>query len=203
MDTATTIEVTRAFLAGFYTFVAVFYILRLGNKRTGGKTMVFAGQRFSGTWWNHMVFRSFRVLIWCVCVLRVFFPSFDNYLGIFTPMLQWPILVLGNVLLIVGFVFTVLVHRSMGNLWRSGIDPSGPTELKTDSFFQFSRNPMFVSVGLAQLGFFLALPSAFSLVCLILGWLALHRQVIAEESHLANAFAYQYQNYKSRVPRWL
>ncbi|MFC3096027.1 isoprenylcysteine carboxylmethyltransferase family protein [Alteromonas sediminis] len=203
MDSEFAIEFTRIFLACFYTFVAAFYIVRLSRKSTDGKNLVFSGEKYSATWWNHLLFRWFRVAIWAACLIRVFFPSFDQFLGVLQVLHHWPLIVLGNVLLIAGFVATVLVHKSMGHLWRSGIDPQGPSNLKTDSYFQFSRNPMFVSVALAQLGFFLAFPSVFSLICLLLGWAALHRQILAEEQHLSAHFRYQYQNYRKRVPRWL
>lgn len=110
---------------------------------------------------------------------------------------------LGNALLTVGFILTMVVHFNMASLWRSGIDPQGPDELKVNGFYAYSRNPMYLGVAAAQLGFFLALPSVFSLVCLLVGLTALYRQVLIEEQHLVSIFNTQYKKYKELVPRWL
>lgn len=150
-----------------------------------------------------MLFRAFRFTIWMACVLRFFFPGLDSYLGIFVALNRWPIVLAGDILLTAGFLFTVATHFSMGNQWRSGIDPAGPDRLITDGFYRFSRNPMFLGVATAQVGFLLALPSVFSAVCLLVGLYALRSQALAEEAHLANAFPGPYRHYRDHVRRWL
>jgi protein-S-isoprenylcysteine O-methyltransferase Ste14 len=62
---------------------------------------------------------------------------------------------------------------------------------------------MFVCVAVAQLGFFFALPSVFSLVCLIVGLYTLNSQTIEEEIHLSQKFPKAYTAYKSKVRRWV
>lgn len=199
-----TIEFTRIYLAIFYTAVAVFYAARVtAKKRAGSSEVVFPGMRFGSTWWNHMLFRSFRLTIWMVCLFRWPFPAIDDYLGIFIALHSWPVVLAGDFLLLAGFSFAIAVHFDLGRQWRSGIDPRGPGELRIDGFYQFSRNPMFLGVAVAQAGFFLALPSAFSGVCLVVGLSVLHRQVLAEETHLSNRFAGDYERYRARVRRWL
>jgi len=198
------IEFTRLYLAVFYTLVAIFYTVRIvTKKRAGSREVVFSGARLSSTWWNHMVFRIFRFTIWMVCLLRWLFPGIDGYLGIFAKLNILPVVLAGNVLLTAGFIFSIAVHFTLGPQWRSGIDPAGPDRLRTDGFYQYSRNPMFLGVAVAQAGFFLALPSVFSGVCLLLGWYTLHRQAIAEEAHLSNRFRQDYALYRNRVRRWL
>ncbi|MGB0733348.1 MAG: methyltransferase family protein [Pontibacterium sp.] len=112
-------------------------------------------------------------------------------------------MLLGNVLLAMGFANAILLNVYMGNQWRSGIDPNGPTLLITQGLFKYSRNPMFLGVGIAQLGFFLALPSWFSLICLMVGWAAIYRQTISEEKHLQARFPDEYAIYTTKVRRWL
>jgi len=58
-------------------------------------------------------------------------------------------------------------------------------------------------VRLAQLGFFLAWRTVFSLVCLIVGWLAVSVQIELEEAHLQQRFGDRYSNYQREVGRWL
>ena len=62
---------------------------------------------------------------------------------------------------------------------------------------------MFCAVAVAQAGFFLALPSLFSLLCLAVGLWALSRQAKAEEEHLSQVFAEEYRQYTRDVPRWV
>jgi len=62
---------------------------------------------------------------------------------------------------------------------------------------------MYLGIVAAQVGFFLALPSIFSLICLVVGLIAIYRQTLVEEAHLTHRFSTQYKEYKLLVPRWL
>lgn len=204
IESTAVIEFTRAYLAAFYTFVAVFYAVRIvQKKRAGLAVVVFPGLRLSPSWWNHMLFRGFRLAIWLVCLFRFFDPGVDAYLGIIDGFHTGPVVLAGNLLLTVGFLFTLAVHFQLGREWRSGIDPAGPQKLLTERAFAYSRNPMFVGIATAQIGFLLALPSLFSAVCLVFGLYTLHRQAIEEEAHLMKNFAEEYLAYSLRVRRWL
>lgn len=167
------------------------------------REVVFPGERFSSTWWNHMLFRVFRFTIWMVCLFRYFFPDIDSYLGFLVDLNVWPTVFVGNVLLTAGFLFTVAIHFSLGTQWRSGIDPDEPKRLTTDGFYKYSRNPMFLCIAVAQIGFLLAMPSIFSAICLIVGLYTLHRQTLAEEEHLIKLMPKQYSLYMGHVRRWL
>lgn len=198
------IEFTKIYLAVFYSIIATFYTFRLINKkRQNGKSLVFAGKPFCKTWWNHIAFRYFRISIWMVCLFRLFYPNIDNYLGMMNILELPSVITLGLILLTVGFLSTVLIHYSLGKEWRSGIDPSGPTSVITSGAYQFSRNPMFVCIAVAQLGFFFAMPSVFSLVCLTIGLYTLNSQTLEEEIHLSQKFPIEYATYASKVRRWV
>jgi protein-S-isoprenylcysteine O-methyltransferase Ste14 len=201
MDSSSTIvEFTRVYLALFYTCVAAFYALRItAKKRAGLREVVFPGERFSSTWWNHMLFRALRFTIWMVCLFRYFFPGIDSYLGFFAYLNVWPIVLAGNILLTAGFIFTVVTHFSLGSNWRSGIDPNGSEKLRTEGFYKLSCNPMFLGIAAAQVGFLLAMPSVFSAGCLIIGLYTLHSQALAEEAHLMMLFPKDYQHYMGHV----
>lgn len=198
------IEFTRCYLALFYTGVAVFYTYRIITKKKRDVVeVVFPGEPYCSTWWNHLAFRFFRALIWLVCVARWFFPTTDNYLGVLPALQQWPVILAGNALLTAGFLLTIAVHFNLEEQWRSGIDPQGPQRLRTDRFYRYSRNPMFLGVAIAQLGFFLALPSWFSALCLLVGLYTLYQQTLAEEQHLSTVFSEDYRQYRQQVRRWL
>jgi protein-S-isoprenylcysteine O-methyltransferase Ste14 len=184
--------------------VALFYTVRiLVLKKRYQNDVIFPGDRFCSSWWTHSLFRVFRATIWTVCVFRCFVPEIDNYL-IFMPYLQIPsLMLLGNILLTLGFCTTILLHFMLGKQWRSGIDPEKPTQLITDGFYRFTRNPMFLAIGLSQLGFFMAIPSVFSAICLVIGFSCLAVQTSAEEKHLARLLPNIYNQYCQKVRRWI
>jgi protein-S-isoprenylcysteine O-methyltransferase Ste14 len=62
---------------------------------------------------------------------------------------------------------------------------------------------MFVCIAVAQLGFFFAMPSVFSLVCLTIGLYTLNSQTLEEEIHLSQKFPIEYATYASKVRRWV
>jgi len=199
------IEFTRYFLALFYCGVASFYLIRIKFVLNDGSRTkrVILGKYLSASWWNHLLFKIFRALILVICVLRCFFPDIDRLLILFEPMQNALLIYTGSCLLITGFGLSILVHFFMGKAWYSGINVEGPNQLITTRFYRYSRNPMFVGVALSQIGFFLALPSVFTLLCLSVGLVTLYRQAILEEQHLEITFPEEYANYKNSVPRWV
>lgn len=203
-DASFATEFTRVYLAAFYSFVALFYTSRiLLSKRANSTEVVFPGARFCKTWWNHMTFRVFRVTIWGICVLRLVLPSTDQYLGLIVSLQSPAVIFTGDLLLAVGFASTALINMQLGAEWRSGIDPNAPRKLITHGWYRFSRNPMFLCVAVSQLGFFLALPSYFSLVCLGFGLYTLYSQTLEEEKHLHQTHGEHYTLYTTQVRRWV
>lgn len=195
-------DIIRIYLGVFFTGIAVFYSLRLLLSKHKGP-LTFIGETGSRHFWGHITFRVFRILIWAVCVTRIFAPNFDQYLFI-CPLLNIAIVnVIGLILMTGGFGFIVFSHQSMGRSWRLGIDPKGNNGLVTNGVFSYSRNPVFMGVMTGQLGFFLALPSLFSLVCLLLGVGAIFNQVFLEEKYLRQKWGKIYDTYCNKVPRWL
>jgi len=166
----TTIEITRWFLALFFVGVAVFYTTRiLCLKRIRGISPVFPGAPGTLQFATHLAFRLFRLLILLVCVGRLLWPPLDRYLVTFDILWHPVIIWLGNGMLLGGFIAVVMLHFFMGQHWRSGTRVTDTTRLITTGPYARSRNPMLLCVMVAQTGLFLALPSVFTLVCLLVG----------------------------------
>ncbi len=200
----TVIDFTRWFLALFFVGVAAFYTLRiLAIIRRTRTSPVFAGHPGSRHWATHFAFRVFRVLILGVCVLRLVWPGLDRYLVTFDALWHPLVLILGQVLLISGFSAVIAIHWYMGQDWRSGTRAEDQTRLITKGPFAVSRNPMMLGVVAAQLGLFLALPSLFTLACLVAGTWAVTAQVGVEERLLLKRFGAEYEAYRGQTPRWL
>ena len=197
-------DFTRWFLALFFLGVAGFYTLRIlmASCRIEGEP-VFSGAPGTLHFLTHLVFRFFRAAILGVCLVRLIWPPFDRYLITFDAFWHPVVLMLGNGLLLAGFGGAVIVHFAMGEDWRSGTRSDDRTRLITTGPFALSRNPMMLGVLTAQLGLFLALPSLFTLVCLVVGAWAVTAQVRVEERLLRQRFGPAYEAYVARTPRWL
>lgn len=197
-------EFTRWFLALFFVSVAVFYSVRITwLKQKAGRSPVYAGQPGTTHFATHLAFRVFRVAILAVCVGRLPWPELDLYLVTFDSLWHPFVLFLGSVLLLSGFVANISLHFYMGENWRSGIRVDDTTELITKGPFALSQNPMMLCVIMAQVGLFLALPSAFTLLCLAVGVWAVLVQVKVEQRLLRRRFGAVYDNYVAQTPRWL
>jgi protein-S-isoprenylcysteine O-methyltransferase Ste14 len=192
------------FLASFYLFVAGFYIslIKIRQQKKQSKLLIHTGVRYSMHWWNHMSFRIFRAAILSVCLTRVFFPPIDAYLGMINLPNELLFNIVGICALVVGFTLAILSNFTLQSSWRSGID-NRHIELITSGLYSLSRNPGYIGVGLAQIGFFLALPSIFSLVCMLIGLNALRLQTQLEESFLSQVHPLRYQEYCQKTPKWV
>lgn len=196
-------EISRYFLAGYFSSVAVFYTLRiLIMTRREQSTPVFSGVPGSAQHLTHLAFRMMRALILIVCVARLFAPGIDTYLGVISPMWRPEILLTGMVMMTVCFGCVVYLNFYMGRAWRSGTRDDENTHLIVSGPFALCRHPMMLCVQAAQFGFFLALPSLFTFACLLIGITAIQIQVRIEERVLARRHGAAYADYRARVPRW-
>jgi protein-S-isoprenylcysteine O-methyltransferase Ste14 len=198
------IEFNRWFLALFFSAVAIFYTARiLILTRRFRMSPVYFGQLGTLHFATHAAFRFFRVAILLICIARVFWPSFDRYLIPLASLWHPYVLALGDCLLLAGITIVLYVHFYMGDAWRSGTNSKEKARLITTGPFSMSRNPMMLAVILAQFGLFLALPSVFTLICLVVGVWAVSLQVGIEERILEQRFGQTYHEYAARTPRWL
>ena len=204
MTTAAALEITRWYLAGFFLLVAGFYTVRLVVPRLrSGIRYVTHGRAGTLHWWLYLTFRVFRVTILAAMILRVPWPAFDSYLVPFSALTAAPLMIAGDILLATGFGFVLYCHAFMAEAWRSGIPQGQAPRLITDGPFRWSRNPIFLGVQVAQVGFFLAFPSLFTAVCLFVGLAVIQMQVRLEERHLTTAMGPAYRTYCHETTRWL
>lgn len=193
----------RHFLGIFFLMIGLQFAGRsIGLYQRMQFSHINYGERGSAPWWHRHIFNVFRTLILGICVVRIF-ADIDGWLGVFGPLYYWPVLLAGMLLLIASFTIVNYLQAYMHEDWRSGIDSrEDQRKLLTDGPFARSRNPLFLAVMAGQLGFFLALPSVFSLVCLVAGVLVITRQAREEEKALADKFGEDFERYRVRVPRW-
>jgi protein-S-isoprenylcysteine O-methyltransferase Ste14 len=109
---------------------------------------------------------------------------------------------LGWLGILAGTAVTLAAQRQMDASWRIGID-NRPTALVTGGLFRYSRNPIFLGLGLFLAGVGCTVPAWWSLMGATLALAAIRVQVVWEERHLAQLHGRPYLDYAARVGRFV
>lgn len=121
----------------------------------------------------------------------------------FVP-LQFPPIATGTIFILIGFGIVALALHEMRD-FNAPSEETGPAipTLVTGGVYRFSRNPMSIGLGLALLGFAVAIDSLWVVATLIpYVWIAA-RHVADEEAELASTYGELYDEYCEDVRRWL
>lgn len=132
-----------------------------------------------------------------------FLPSFYQYATPIVWLENTIVQSIGLALMFLALLWTATAQMQMGKSWRIGIDQKIKTELVEKGLFGISRNPIFLGMRIALLGFFLALPNAFTLVAVVLADILMQMQVRLEEEFLTGVHGDNYREFCSRVRRWI
>ena len=124
----------------------------------------------------------------------------------------WPLPIVGHtvtlwvgiVLLVLGIGIAIWGRRSM-QVAGTNISPSLPaTTIVTSGPFRFSRNPLYEALTLVYLGLTLAFNTWWGIVFLVPVLVIMHQGVVlSEERYLGKKFGDSYQQYRSKVRRYL
>jgi len=115
------------------------------------------------------------------------------------PVIAW----VGAGFFVASTLWTLAAQSQMGTNWRVGIDQTHPTDLVARGLFRWSRNPIFLGIQVASVGAFLCVPSAVTLVAVVLGHVVIQIQVRREEAFLAQRHGASYAAYRQAVRRWV
>lgn len=87
------------------------------------------------------------------------------------------------------------------------VDPTKPAKassLVTDGIYRFTRNPMYVGMGLVLIGGIIRLGNPFCVISLLIYvWYITQFQIKPEEQALRQLFGDEYDDYCKKVRRWL
>ena len=146
------------------------------------------------------------------------------------PKVMPPMALLGGILLMLVLHFAFLVIQIAPNFWKllgllplmlgltlsfaaerqfrqvgTTVHPSGRTsQLVTDGFYRYSRNPMYLGMVLTLSAVALLLGSLmpFGVIALFIWWIST-QFIRQEEDMLASQFGEDWLEYKARVRRWI
>lgn len=171
-------------------------------KNTGINPIVFE-KKDDAHDFNGQVFRFVFVLSLLTILVYAFGGKWYEYL---LPIwyLELPYLkVIGWTLMLVPIPFVFLAQLQMANAWRIGIDKHHSTDLVKTGLFRWSRNPIYLGILVAHLGFFLLLPNALTLLYMVLSFVTVQIQVRLEEAFLLETHGQAFEAYCQTVKRWI
>lgn len=171
-------------------------------KQTGINPLTFnKGDDAHG--FNGKVFTLISLVELVVVSIYAFLPEWYEYLLPFWYLVHPMAVKVGWVLLIISLIFVLIAQSHMAQSWRIGIDEKNKSKLVTTGLFSISRNPVFLGIMVANVGLFLVLPNAFTLLITALSSISMNTQIRLEETFLEEEFGEDYQAYKAKVRRWL
>lgn len=153
--------------------------------------------------YNGKVFSIISIIEVIIISIYAFVPSWHKFLLPFWYLENETLVKIGWGLLIISLVLVCLAQSNMRESWRIGIDEVNKTELVTSGFYAYSRNPIFLGIIIANVGLFLVLPNAFTLLIISLSTVSVNTQIRLEEEFLGRSFGEEYNHYRIRVNRWI
>ena len=183
----------------FFVFFLRSYLL---SKRTDVNPLTFS-KSDDAHGYNGKIFTFISLLEFVVVIIYAFKNGWYEYLLPFWYLEYNYLKYIGWGLLIISLILVWVAQSQMANSWRIGIDEKNKTELVTNGLFSISRNPIFLGIMIANIGLFLIIPNAFTLLIISLSTVSINTQIRLEEAFLKSSHGEVYQDYLNKVSRWL
>ena len=121
-----------------------------------------------------------------------------------TTMLPVWTRIVGTAVCGIGTALFVTAVITMRDSWRAGVSETEKTQLVTTGIYAVSRNPAFLAFDLVYLGILLTFFHWALFAITLLTIVMFHIQIVkVEEPFLRSAFGTEYEEYQSRVFRYL
>ena len=185
----------------YFLFVFVIRSILLKNK-TGINPLTF-NKTDDAHGFNGKVFTVITFMELVVVGIYAFKIEWYKYLLPFWYIENEILSIIGWGFLIISLIIVWIAQSHMANSWRIGIDEKNKVELVTRGLFSISRNPIFLGVMIAKMGLFLIIPNAFTLLIVALLMVSINTQIRLEEEFLTRSHGEDYENYLTKVRRWL
>ncbi len=184
-----------------YFFIVFVLRTYLHWKRTGVNALTFTNSD-DAHGYNGKLFTFISILEFAVVFIYAFVPNWYEYLLPFWYLEIHYLKVIGWCLLIISLIVVWLAQSQMRASWRIGIDEINDTQIVTTGFYALTRNPIFLGVMIANMGIFLIIPNAFTLLIISLSTVSINTQVRLEEEFLSRKHGIKYEKYRQTVRRW-
>lgn len=185
----------------YFLFVFVIRSILLKNK-TGINPLTF-NKTDDAHGFNGKVFTVITFMELVVVGIYAFKIEWYKYLLPFWYIENEILSIIGWGFLIISLIIVWIAQSHMANSWRIGIDEKNKTKLVTKGLFSFSRNPIFLGIMIADMGLFLVIPNAFTLLIISLSTISINTQIRLEEAFLEREFGNDYLAYVNKVRRWI
>jgi len=154
--------------------------------------------------YNEWVIGFCAILVSIIGLNYVFLPANYEYYLVPLTYLETDLLKnIGVILSFVGLLLGFIAQLQMKDSWRIGIHADDETELVTHGFFRYSRNPIYMFLGISYIGFFLLLPNALSLAFVLLTYTSIGMKIRFEEEFMEQKFPVAFKAYRKKVRRWI
>lgn len=171
-------------------------------KKTGINPLTFT-KSDDAHGFNGKVFTIISYLELIVVGIYAFKDEWHEYLLPFWYLENEVVIKVGWAFLFLSLVVVWIAQTQMANSWRIGIDEKNKTKLVTSGFFSISRNPIFLGIMIANVGLFMVIPNAFTLLIVSLSTISINTQIRLEEEFLQREFGKEYVEYMEKVRRWI
>ncbi len=190
--------------AYFILYFLVVFVVRsfLLWKKTGINPLTF-DKEDDAHGFNGRVFKIISILELVVVGIHSFKNEWYKYLLPFWYLENATLQKIGWGFLIFSLIFVWIAQTHMANSWRIGIDEKNTAKLVTSGMFTISRNPIFLGIMMANVGLFLVIPNAFTLLIISMSTISINTQIRLEEEFLRREFGNEYLNYEKKVRRWI
>jgi len=189
------------FLIIYFLFVFVIRSILLKNK-TGINPLTF-NKTDDAHGFNGKVFTVITFMEIVVVGIYAFKIEWYKYLLPFWYIENETLSKIGWGFLIISLIVVWIAQSQMANSWRIGIDEKNETKLVTKGLFSISRNPIFLGIIIANIGLFLVIPNALTLLIISLSTISINTQIRLEEEFLKREFGNDYLDYTKKVRRWI
>ena len=191
------------FIYLIFYFLVVFVIRSVLLKFRAGVSPLTFNKEDDAHGFNGKVFISISLLELIVVGIYAFKIEWYKYLLPFWYLENEALATIGWGCLVISLIVVWTAQLQMADSWRIGIDDKNKTQLVTRGIFSISRNPIFLGIMIANLGLFLVIPNAFTLLIVSLSTISINTQIRLEEAFLNRKFENEYLEYKKKVRRWL
>ncbi len=178
--------------------ILIFFILAFAIRNI--KTSISTKKSIRGKSLKLTISVLISTIIYCLIILRLTLlkPKF-----LFEIDLPAGINTIGLVFISIGFILGILALIAMKNSWRVGIKYDQKTDLITTGIYRISRNPYFFSYDILIFGYILIFTSPILIILYLILVIVFHRMILEEEKYLKSVHGVLYEDYKSKVNRYL